>query len=68
MKPEVNLTHNPYDILLKKEPLRPFCINGSHLNLKIAPHHRQIIRELYMQKKLLSLEHEGFEVVVFLIS
>ncbi len=66
MKLEVNLKQNPYDIIIERELLKGRTMGQVTLEPQRLHLSRTIMWELYMQKKLLSLEHEGFEVVVFI--
>ena len=67
MKLEVNLTHNPYDIIIEKGALK---MVGQWVKSLWEPQKIALITDnhvggLYAERVKLSLEHEGFEVVVF---
>ena len=67
MKLEVNLTHNPYDIIIEKGALKTVgqWVKSLWEPQKIALITDNHVGALYAEKVKLSLEHEGFEVVVF---
>ena len=67
MKLEVNLTHNPYDIIIEKGSLKTVgqWVKSLWEPQKIALITDNHVGALYAEKVKLSLEHEGFEVVVF---
>ena len=67
MKQEVNLTHNPYDIIIEKGALKTVgqWVKSLWEPQKIALITDNHVGALYAEKVKLSLEHEGFEVVVF---
>lgn len=67
MKLEVNLKQNPYDIIIEKGALKGV---GQWVKALWEPQKIALITDnhvggLYAEKVKLSLEHEGFEVVVF---
>ena len=67
MKLEVNLTHNPYDIIIEKGALKTVgqWVKSLWEPQKIALITDNHVGGLYAERVKLSLEHEGFEVVVF---
>ena len=67
MKLEVNLTQNPYDIIIEKGALKMVgqWVKSLWEPQKIALITDNHVGALYAEKVKLSLEHEGFEVVVF---
>ena len=67
MKLKVNLTHNPYDIIIEKGALKTVgqWVKSLWEPQKIALITDNHVGALYAEKVKLSLEHEGFEVVVF---
>ena len=67
MKLEVNLKQNPYDIIIEKGALKGVgqWVKSLWEPQKIALITDNHVGGLYAEKVKLSLEHEGFEVVVF---
>lgn len=67
MKLEVNLTHNPYDIIIEKGALKTVgqWVKSLWEPQKIALITDNHVGGLYAERVKLSLEHEGFYVVVF---